>query len=129
MSFDIIRRDVEAYLVANWASTPIQFTNVKFVNPVGEWIRCQVIFGDSTQISMGSTQDHRTELLIVISLFGKNNSGTGQLLTYADTLTTLFTNKTIGVCNTRSPSVNEIGEVDGFYQINLVTPAWSDRSV
>jgi len=128
-NFDTIRTDIEAYLVANWATTTIQFSNAKFTTPAAEWVRCQVVFGDTSQVSMGSSQDHRTELLVVLSLFGKNNSGTGQLLTYADTLTDLFVNKDIGVVKTRSPSINVIGEVDGFYQINLVVPAYSDKVV
>jgi len=129
MSFNTIRKDVEEYLAANWATTGIQYANTKFTTPPSEFVRVNVILGDTTQMSMGASQDHRTLLLITLGIFVKVNTGTGTSLGYADTLGALFTNKTIGVVNTRVASVNIIGENNGFFQINLVVPAWSDEVI
>jgi len=126
--YNTIRKDLEEYFESNWPTTPIDFANARFTQPKGEFTRFRVVFGDSDQISMGDTPDHRAQLLITISLFGKENTGTGQLLGYADTIVDLFTNKTIGVVNTRSPGLDDRGVVSGHYQINILVPAWSDRN-
>ncbi len=128
-NFKTIKKDIEVYLEANWSTTVIDYANTRFTQPKTEFLRIRIVHGETEQISMGSSQDHRSVGLIILSLFTKQNEGTGTLLEYADTLTDLFTNKTIGIVNTRSPSVNDVGLSDGHYQINIEIPFWADRVV
>jgi len=126
LSFDTIRENIETYLKTNWATTPIQFPNTKFKTP-DTFIRLQTIIGDTNQISLGTSQDHRTEMVIAISIFVKTETGLGLATQYADTLTTLFINKKIGVVNTRSPSIAPIAEAEGYVGIVMNVSAWADK--
>lgn len=128
MSKEQIRIDVSNYLKTNWTTTPIDYPNVTFNQPKTEWVKLRFAFGDDKQISMGSSYDGRTELIIGLSLFAKVDSGTSKLMQYADTLSNSFRTKDIGVVHTRLPSVNIIGNVSGtdWYQINVLVPSYID---
>lgn len=118
------------YLSANWTATTIDWPNQKFVQPTATpWIRFSVVEGESTQITIGTTQEHRVPGIIIIQMFMPKDSGSKTLDGYMDTLDGLFTSKRIGIINCRSVSKSPVGIVGEWYQVNARIPFWFDRTI
>lgn len=130
MSFAQQKIDIESYLNTNWTTTTIQWTNVKFNQPTKTpWIRCTIVDGEGSQVSLGSTQDHEFVGVINIGIFVPLNGTTALVQSYADTLFNLFVNKQIGSVLTYTPSLNPVGEVEGCYMATLSIPFTRDEIV
>lgn len=128
-NFKLIKKDIEAYLNTNWTTTKIQYPNARFEQPDSEYIRLSINYGDTDQISMGASQDHRTVGIITIAIFSPSNVGAGKATEYGDTLIDLFTGKTIGSVQTRSPTIEVLGLENNWFQIQVQVPFYSNRVV
>lgn len=129
MSFATVIRDIEARLVANWATTPIDINvNADFVIPDYEtaWIKLRVFNESTSRINVGNPGHHRTRGTIIVQMFTPLNSGTRTSMAYGDTLAEIWRDKQFNGITCQSVHVEEIGEFAGRWQTNLVVPFYWD---
>jgi hypothetical protein len=96
-AYDKIRSMVESRLATGWGTrTPIKFENVTFVQPTtGDWIAISTMFGQSTQISMGSPKFERIRCLVMVQIFTDKNCGQKTALLHAGFLRNIFQSQQI----------------------------------
>lgn len=127
MSFKDEVKAIESRLLANWATTPIRFEGVPFTEPSSAYVALTVLTGEGVQISLGDVALRRWPGVIVIQIFVPELSGTRQAKTYADSLGAIFdraqfSSDNSGVISCRTPSVETIGMLEGWWQVNVLIP-------
>jgi hypothetical protein len=126
MSFVDERLAIENRLQEFWNYTPIAWENVDFDIPNNsDWIRLNILNGDSGYTALGGLKRHTGVLLIQV--FTPVNTGTNKVREYSDTIANIFDSRSFSdiVCDVAS--VQNIGADDGFHQVNVTIPYWRDE--
>lgn len=128
MNFEAICKAIQARWTANWTATATCMEGQPFHPPAdAPWVRLTVRFLSRTQIDMHDTPRKRMEGLIVLQLFDRANKGIGATIRVADAAVPIFSRKQFdGITCRATDAPRTIGEVDGFYQINLETRFYAD---
>lgn len=92
----------------------------------GTWIRLQILEGEASRIELGPNGTERIPGIMVASIFVELNTGTAEGLALADKVRTAFRGSSAGVVEFDTPSIDRVGPVGQFYQINVVCPFWFD---
>lgn len=120
MSFNDERTAIQKQLIDNFSALPIQLPNVPFTPPDNSpYIRLDILFGNGVQASIGGNPLDRYVGVIQILILVPEDTGQGTMLTYADTIATLFTRKQLesgnsGLIRTRVPSFQALGIKEGW---------------
>lgn len=128
MDFNQERQLIETRFATQWDErTPVDYANVAFTppaltDPLPYWARLTVRSGEGSQITLGENPEHRYVGLIYVQLFGPKNRGTKALRDYATIVAGIFTRYVEEGLICRTSYLQEIGETEGWYQINVVTP-------
>ncbi len=124
--FETTYTAIETRLQSNWADTPIDFDNTPYTPVRGTpFIRLQVEWATTSNISIGGLQ--RGEGLVYISVFVPTDGGSRQASVLADKLFTIFSNQQDGNVKYYAPYLQRVGQVQEFYQINVLVPFASDE--
>jgi len=129
MSFSTVQRDIEARLVANWATTPIDINvNVNFTPPdyLTDWVKLRVFNERTDRVNVGMPGYHRTRGTIIVQIFTDLNSGTRKALSYGDLIADIFRDKQFNGITCREAHIEEIGAYEGRWQTNVVVPFFWD---
>jgi hypothetical protein len=129
MSFSTVQRDIELRLQANWATTTIDINpNVDFTQPEHDtaFIRLRVMNEPSRRVNIGQPACVRNFGMIAINIFVPLNTGNRTGLSYGDTLAELFREVQFNGITTRQPTVSDVGEYEGRYQVNMLVPFYWD---
>ncbi len=131
MNCDEMRSRIEEHFRKKWGvTTPVSFDNVeadsklKATKAANEpWVRVTIREGSSNLAGLALTKLYRDNGIIIVQVFTKLGVGTNTarklaeqvrgILRYADIGNGLFL---------KAPAINPIGEVEGWYQINVTTP-------
>ena len=137
--YETERSDIEQRVlsVINSTNTPIKFDNVQHlvkgtsvvetVNGLSEYIRVTILNNDSETIEIGGTRTrHNGEILF--SIFVTSGTGTDRARELADDLYDGFKNRAIGTVQTQTPTVNRIGDDEGFYHLQVSVPFYRDQT-
>lgn len=121
MSWSTEREDIEGRLDTNWSTTPIAFQNVDFDPPDNsEWVRLSILNGETVYNTLGGGLEHLG--VIMMQIFSPKNIGTATVRGYADTLAGIFENAEFNDVICRAASIDNIGVVNDWYQVNVNIP-------
>ena len=135
-----LAKGLETRFSTGWTRTPIKWANVNFVIPtdVNHNPQPYVAFflrnGTGEDIVLGSdAPEWRAHGLVMVNIFAPENIGMGLLRQYADIIRMLFlaqprdfTYGNSGIIRLRVPTVNEIGIMAGWCQVNVLIPFSND---
>lgn len=136
MTFDEFRAFAETKIQTDWTATPIEFENATESDALKAakdsktpWIRFTIRDGGGELITVGS--DSRLDRfvgLLIIQIFVAQKTGTGQARRYADQLSGFWKGYAGQPCvQILTPSINVIGENEGWFQINVNIPFQNDE--
>jgi len=130
-TFSKEREAIETHFGKKWGNTTkVLLDNSRVKPPADEpFVRLSIIQGTGSQISMGATQLHRTESQVQVQIFVKKGSGRKRLMMLADAAEELFTNLQLDSIQFRSAYIVNVGEINEWYQINVVAPFYRNRVV
>ncbi len=118
-------------LIAEVQSLPIQYDNQDFKIPDNRlWARCNIKFGESRQVSIGggaSGNRFRHVGLLMVQLFQPLDRGDKAALALADGIAGTFRGVTVSGVTFRTPSVQNVGRVNGWWQVNVDCPFCADQ--
>lgn len=127
MGFAAVEKDIVSRFQSNWGTTTRWTTDgdVGFDPPNNAaWVRVSVRDGDSEQVSLGNTPRFRHYGTIIIQVFVRRDSGSRLAKTHADTISAYYRNSTFGTPTIycRAPYITNVGEREGWYQVNVNIP-------
>lgn len=100
--------------------------NRNFTPPkTGVWIRVSVVGGINHIASMNDKPCVREVGTLIVQLFDRENTGTAELKRHADSLANHLSCQILGddgELELLAPSIINVGNSDGFYQINVSVP-------
>lgn len=93
------------------------------------WARLTVREGESLQRSIGApVKNYRTTGFTFVQLYSEIGVGDDSIRKLADTIKSKFTTTTIKECVVfRTPSINPIGRIQGWWQVNVNCPFYFDN--
>lgn len=113
----IINRFAENYNLSD-----VQHENVPFdLNREAEFVRLSVVKGDSKQVSMGGASGNyfRQQGIIYVQVYTPVGLGTSLANTIAESVSGVWRNQQFDNIVCGAPDINHIGEVDGWFQLNV----------
>lgn len=130
MTFQAEKTSIESFIQTNasqFSNTDIVFENMTKPNSSVNWMRVNILNSDSKQISLGNNPYYRYKGLLIFQIFTKPNTGSGKCNQIADTITTLFRSTSLGSITFKTPMKDVIGEVDGWFQVNVSVPFFREE--
>ena len=136
MSFNDERQSLESRFNTQWATyttsadVPIAWDNVEYTPVTGTtFVRFSVFPGDAYQVSLGNRPLHRVVGIIDIGIFVPQGQGTKNAKDLADIAAEIFRNwqDTTNKIRCRSPYLTQIGEEEGWFQVNVTVPYIRDE--
>lgn len=129
MSYDAERASIEGRLKTNWTSTPIKFENVAYTPAATTvaFIELMIVNSQSIQASIGSPALYRHPGSISINVRTRLQVGSKQGRVYADTLSGIFRGKEFDGITCRAPKVTRLGEIEGWFVLNVSIPFYRDE--
>jgi len=130
MSYEDANAAIEARLNTQWAAaTSIKYENVEFEPiPGTPYIELEIVWTDSRQASIETTPLHRATGIISINIYTALNIGTKTADDYGDTIAGIFRGVQFSGITCRSPVPAKIGEMDGWYVLNISTEFYYDKT-
>ena len=129
MTFEAARKNIEQRWADNWLYSAYVFDNRPA--PEGEevWVRLTILDGDTEQASIGGpTSLYRHFGIIAVQVFVKEQTGTAKARQLADTVASIFRGQKFNGILCRSPAVQRVGVIEGWFQINVNVPFQWDGS-
>ncbi|MBU0651175.1 DUF4128 domain-containing protein [bacterium] len=136
MSYETERKLIETYFKSEWdisvyAGVPVKYENVDFVYPENsEFVALYIKSGSADQITLGDEPIVRNAGLVDIQLFAPINTGTKTIKEIIDFLVLMFERKQLSEGDVyivfNQAQINEIGEQENYYQINVSFPFRKD---
>ena len=130
-SFQQVRQYIEDRLSSNWTATDIAFDNVDYTpDAATAFVNLIIEDSDSRQITYNANENatHRYKGWVMVFVNVPLKTGTNTARGYADSIADIFRNAQFSpldiVCT--STQIVRIGEIDGMYQYNVITPFWVD---
>ena len=128
MSFETAAQTIldrfDAQFSALEPAVEVAMPNVQFEpNQQEEWVRIELLPGDSFQASVGATRRWRNPGLVAVQIFTKINAGIERALEIADNVTTALRGVTVSGVRLKATSIRQVGAEDNrWFQINANTP-------
>lgn len=129
MSFATVTRDIEARIVANWATTVIDINDNADFTPPGHdtpYVKLRIMNEDTQRKNIGNPGLHRTPGMIAVYVFTPLNTGTRLGQEYAETIGAIFRDLQFNGITCREASVKDVGEYEGRWQTNVLIPFYWD---
>ena len=118
MSDSIVNEIIETRLNDNWALTPIDWDNIRYVPNQGEAFITPIISNVSSNIKAFRCSEELYTLIIEVRV--KDNTGLKVISSYCDTLKNLFVGYTEGNFRCVKGYIQRIGKAGKWYQKNVV---------
>lgn len=128
MSFEAERVALESRFKAGWAETSIRWPNVKFSSKNrSEWVSYNNIQNTAKEKSLGTDPVlYRYFGDIVIQIFVVPNSGASRALQLAELVADIWRSAKFSSITMDVPSTVTVGIIEGWYQINVISPYYRD---
>ena len=136
MTFEEFRAFVEGKMQTDWTATPIEFENVNdsaalttAKNNKSPWIRFVIRSGDGNLQTIGSNSRlDRFAGNLIAQIFVAQKTGTAIARGYADDIADIWRGYAGQPCvQFYTPFSNEIGDNEGWFQINVNIPFLNDE--
>jgi len=111
-------------------SVPFSFQDVEY-NPSKDtaWVRCGIITGEQTQVSMGTLRRFRRVGVVAVQIFVPAGSGDGLAKELADSVANIFQGQTINGVIFRGTGLDRVG-IDGAWAVwTASTPYQADDCI
>ena len=112
-----------------WDNAPNPFEDDesgKGSNPLGTWIRMTINLGTANQVQMGAVKTFRNVGVVTAQIFIPLTIGMAEGYQQADLVADLFRSNTTSGVVYRTPSVQNLGRRDNWWQINVNCPFYKD---
>ena len=123
MTFAAIELAIQQRVEANWTATEVEWQNTEFDPKLGTpFVKVTLLFGDENIAGFAGTDSgnmYRKVGVVFFSIFVPPDSGTRLAYTHADNLIALFRGQEVSGIRFRGVEVNEVGEGDGWFQVNV----------
>lgn len=131
MSYEQKRKDIQKFFADNFtgvATDKIAWDNVSFDIPKQEepWVRLSIQNNISDYVSTGPNRRTRRKGLVFVQIFVPENSETLISSQLCDDVVDIFETKLLNGVVFFSPNVREIGNSDGWYQVNISVDFYFD---
>lgn len=124
MNLETAVATMRAYFDAQWGGlTPVAYDDVEFDIPNGEtWVRLSIKHSHGYQASMGSPGSNRFRSVgaLFIQVFAPEGNASKDARQKADAALEIFRGLTYQDINFYDVYAKEIGNADGWYQINVI---------
>ena len=125
MNFTEAANAIEKHFESNWTETSVHYPNSKF-KLVKEFVRLTTLFGESAQISLGSSPDTRNPGVVIFSIFVEPGKGLKRAMSLADSIKSIFDKQDILGLRFKTVRVAILGETESYYQVNVSCPFYFD---
>ena len=99
------------------------------VNPLRTWIRLTVLVGEANQTQLGTVKVFRTVGVMTAQIFTILGIGNAEGYQIADRIADLFRSVSADGVVYRTPTVQNIGRTNDWWQINVSCPFYSDLTI
>lgn len=129
MNFLEVHKAITARLEANRGSTTVAYDNAAFTPPRDTlWARATILPGSRERANAGVPVRYRLPGVLVLQIFDRAELGDGRAIEEVDRLGAVFESVTAGGVVYMTPYLVRVGvDNDGWYQINLNCPWYSDE--
>ena len=130
MSYEDANAAIEARFNTEWAdAAPVKWDNVEFEPTSGtSFVELQIHVAVAIQASIEVTPLHRAFGIISTNIYIPLNIGTKTADDHADTIAAIFRAATFSNVICRSPRIARLGEVDGWFIINVSVDFHYDKT-
>ena len=137
MSYEQERKTIEKRMRDNWDSftVPVQYENVsvlkkgtqtlKDINGLEKFVRLTITPAGGEQIDVGGNAD-RYFGVITVQVFVKQGLGSAIVRKLVDEVYNIFNRQCFNGILCRTSTMDTIGEVNGWYQVNVNTPFYRE---
>lgn len=111
-------------------ATAIDWPNVGFATgDKSEWVRFRILHEPAYQAAMGGVGNHlyRHPAFVSILIFVKPNTGLARVNALADMAANVWRGADFSGIKMGVPSINHVGVVDGWYQVNVLCSFYRDE--
>ena len=88
----------------------------------------RILNADADQISLGSDPYYRNVGVISIAVMTPEGIGSATAKGYCDALSAIFRSAQFSGILCRTPRIEEVGNMDGYYQIQVITEFQRDET-
>jgi len=113
--------------VAALCGVSVQYDNAPFNPPADDtWIRLRITHSQSNIVGIGKLNRYRNPGILIAQIFAPLNSGDGTIRSLAKEIGNDFRATTIDGVLFRAPSVEVVGENNGWWHVDLMIPFYAD---
>lgn len=133
MSYEAVRKEIQAHFASNFdgvTSDKIAWDNVSFTPEEGEsWVRFSVQNNLSNYVSIGGPSVKVRKFGIVfVQIFVPQGQGTLAADQIVDKVSNVLEAEQLSSgCTLQETSVQNVGNINGWYQVNTSTPFYYDE--
>ena len=126
-TYETLLETIRKRIHDNITGYPIAWDNVSF-EPSGAatWLRATVELGESVQVELGATSTYRRPGNVVFQIFTQPDTGDEEWTQIADMIQEFFRGQSEDGITWRTPTINKVGERQGWWQVNVTCPFYSD---
>jgi len=136
--FDDERKVLETRFSTLWptlGNTKVRYENIPWTEPKTEktWVAFTIVTAEAEQVSLGDSARSRYGGSVIIQVFQKERTGTGDALRLAGQAADIFRRLEIcedesGLIRFRIPSKVTVGINNGWFQVNVNCPYFRDQN-
>lgn len=132
MSLADTRQAIEGRFTTNFSALPIWYDNASFEETDKAHVALFVLHSGGDQVSLGLAPLHRWSGVISVKVMVPEAGGTQTVMTHADAIEAIWRNAEFSTANSglircRTPNTQRVGVINGWYQVNVLTPFIRDR--
>lgn len=95
----------------------------------GSWVRLSIREGESNQVDLNSAPRVRETGRIYLQIFVVRGNGTAAARAFADLAKPIFRRAQFSGISCRVPTVQPVGDTEGWWQLNVSWPYYADDIV
>lgn len=116
--------------------TRVEWPNSTLTKPAtpASWVRLAILPADAFRADLGEVKTYRHIGLVTVQVFVPENTSDSAAWTLAEAACEVFRGVSEGGIHYEglrgeAPRIQTVGVKDGYYQLNVLAPYWSDLSV
>jgi hypothetical protein len=123
----ILREQFNNNFILDFPHMEIIWPNMKGKSNGNSWVRFTIITGTGNQKSTGSEKNlHRHTGILIVEIFIPLNQGDKEGLDIADKIQSYFIGFQSGGLVCRTPSLDQVGQSENWFKLNVNVPFFRD---
>ncbi len=117
------RASIEAAFNAAWTATTVKYENKNFAPPRNtSYVALFILRGKSENAAVGGDFIRHPSNLVTVQIFVPVGTGTETAMGLGEAVRAIFENKAWDDLRFRTTYLQTVGDRDGWYQVNAITP-------